>query len=242
MLECETGAHDSREPSNLRLMAGLRLGEARAMEAIMRRHNRMLFRLARAILKDEAEAEDVVQETYLRAFTHAEQCAHPERLAGWLAQIARNEALQRRRTMRRVVSLFEFAAGIRAELTEPQGEEAAGAPELPENLVLGKEVRQLLERAIDSLPEMYREVFILHGVEQLSTADTARCLGINQATVKTRFFRARKRLRRTLTRSIGAQVGNLFPFGGERCDRIVAEVMRRIRASPTSQAQSTHTC
>src|SRR5262245_8800197 len=215
--------------SDDQLVERVRAGDAVAFELIMRRHNRRLFRLARSILRSGPEAEDVVQETYVRAYANLDQFVGPHNLAAWLARIAANEALGRVRGRGRVVSLDEYvghengAARPIETMTSRQAD--------PERLTGNGELRRLLEGAIDALPDDFRTVFVLRAVEGLSIAETAEALSMRPETVKTRFHRARHRLQETLGARLDALLPVTFEFGGERCDRIVAAVLVRLRSS-----------
>ena len=202
------------------LLERARAGDTVALELLMRRHNRVLYRTARAILRDDAEAEDVVQETYLRAFRGIEAFRGDSAVSTWLVRIAANEALMRRRRRTRQAEVFPIDDNG-AHLMESIADTAAG----PEASALGAEVRALLERRIDALPDLYREVFVMRAVEEMSVEETSAALGLPEATVRTRFFRARALLRGSLEREIDEGLGNAFSFAGERCDRIVEGVL-----------------
>lgn len=202
-----------------------RAGEAVALERLMRRHNRALYRTARAILRDDTEAEDVVQETYLRAFAALGGFRGESALATWLTRIAANEALMRRRGRMREARVVTFDDGEGSFAIANVADEARG----PEMEALAGEVRALLERRIDALPDLYREVFVLRAVEELSVEETAAALGMPEATVRTRFFRARAMLRGSLERQLDAGIAAAFSFDGARCDRIVASVLASLR-------------
>ena len=205
------------------LLRRARAGEPAALERVMRRHNRALFRTARAILRDDMEAEDVVQDTYLRAFAALEGFRGDSSLGTWLTRIAANEALMRRRRRQReakVVSLEEEGEGLM--------ELVADAGRGPESAAMDSEVRAVLERRIDALPDLYREVFVLRAVEELSVEETAAALGVSDAVVRTRFFRARAMLRGALERELDLGLSSAFSFDGARCDRIVAAVLARL--------------
>ncbi len=201
-------------------------GDVASFELIMRRHNRRLYRLARGILHDEADAEDVVQETYVRAFERLADFQGKGPLSSWLAKIAVNEALQRLRRVRpaRFLSLDDPA---RTEEVNHMAELTVAGPS-PEQSAGREEFRRVLETAIDALPEVCRMVFILRGVEEMSIKETATCLGLETGTVKTRFHRARRILQQNLAGMADATVTEVFPFAGERCNRIVAGVFRRL--------------
>jgi RNA polymerase sigma-70 factor, ECF subfamily len=202
-------------------------GETALFELIMRRHNQRLYRAARAILNDDAEAEDVMQETYVRAFAHLAQFRGAALLSTWLTRIAAHEAFARVRQRRRLAALPPDDNDVE---TLPMADRPKPAD--PEREANDAELRGLLERAIDELPETYRTVFVLREVEGLSTATTAECLGVSEEVVKTRLSRARARLRDGLYERAGAAAGSAFTFGAERCDRVVAAVLSRLRGTP----------
>ena len=205
----------------------VRAGETAWFEVLMRRYNRRLYRVARSILGDDAEAEDVMQEAYVRAYMHLDQFDGRARFATWLTRIAVHEALARLRRRRRVVAIDAFA--------EPSNESlmilASDKPS-PEQEVLVRTLGVILESAINHLPVAYRSVFMLREVEEMSTAETAECLGISAEAVKVRLHRARARLRKEITAQTRMATASAFQFDGPHCDRIVAVVMGRI--SPKS--------
>jgi RNA polymerase sigma-70 factor, ECF subfamily len=191
-------------------------GETALFERIMRRHNQRVFRAARAIVKDDAEAEDVMQETHLGQFRGEAQ------LGTWLVRIAVHEAFARVRRRRRLAPLpADDAVEALSMFDRP-------TPTDPEHEANNAELRKLLERAIDELPETYRTVFVLREVEGLSTATTAECLGVSEEVVKTRLSRARLKLRDGLYERAGVVASAAFTFGAERCDRVVAAVLPRL--------------
>jgi RNA polymerase sigma-70 factor (ECF subfamily) len=199
-----------------------------AFEALMRRHNTRLFRVARAILKDDAEAEDAVQDAYLDAYRHLPQFRGTAQLGTWLVRIVANHALMRLRRQKRdrVVVPFESQHPESSSLREK--EVADESVELPPTTTLRSEVRRILERRIDELPIAFRTVFVMREVEEMSVEETAECLGIPAATVRTRLFRARALLRQALARDIDLAAGDVFGFAGARCDRIVESVLARL--------------
>jgi RNA polymerase sigma-70 factor (ECF subfamily) len=214
--------------SDAELVASIRSGDARAMEALMRRHNRALYRTARAILRDDAEAEDAVQEAYIQAYRALGSFRGESRLSTWLVRIAANEALMRRRRRMRAAEVIPIAAaggGMDADREDATPDDTG-----PEGNALRGELRRLLEARIDALPEGYRAVFVLRALEEFSVEETAAALQLAQATVRTRFFRARSLLREALARDIDLTLDDAFSFAGERCDRIVAAVLQRIAA------------
>jgi RNA polymerase sigma-70 factor (ECF subfamily) len=199
------------------VVARVRAGDTPLFELLMRRHNQRLYRVVRSILRDESEIEGVLQETYVRAFTHLDQFLGLARFSTWLTRIAVHEALHRRKRKRRTVDLEEIVD----ELASPE----VG----PEEHAFQTELRHILETSIDRVPEAYRTVFVLRDIEGLSTAETAACLSIPDETVKTRLHRARRQLRRQVERGLGAAVKDTFAFGAQRCDRLVATVLHRLR-------------
>ena len=206
-------------PDDAQLVEGVRAGDAGAMEALMRRHNRVLFRTARAILRDDAEAEEAVQDAYLKAFRALDGFRGQARLSTWLVRIAANEALMRRRRRARGAEVIPLN-GMEEPMDHAEGpEQAAGRGEL----------RRLLEARIDRLPDDFRAVFVLRALEELSVEDTAAALEIPEATVRTRFFRARALLREALAREIDLSMEDAFVFDGARCDRLVANVLAGMR-------------
>jgi RNA polymerase sigma-70 factor, ECF subfamily len=196
-----------------------------AFEALMRRHNRRLFRVTRSILRDVDAAEDAVQEAYLRAFTKLASYKPTGRFASWLTRVALNEALMmRRRDRGDTVSLDEL--GDEAVVAPME----AGNPEAPtaEQFVEAAHARALLEHAIDALPENFRMVFVLRVVEGLDVRETAECLELNASTVRTRLFRAQRQLRGDLSRRLQGESSEIFDFGAERCDRVVDRVLEQL--------------
>lgn len=199
-------------------------GDPRALEALIRRHNRTLFRTARAILRDDAEAEEAVQEAYLRAYAALASFRGDAKLSTWLVRITANEALMRRRRSARAAVVVPMDGTAAGEAWEDRMSEDAS----PERNAQRGELRSLLESRIDALPESYRAVFVLRALEELSVEETAVALDIPEATVRSRYFRARGLLRESLARDIDRSLEGAFDFAGERCDRIVANVLKTI--------------
>jgi RNA polymerase sigma-70 factor, ECF subfamily len=224
-------------PPDAELVARARRGDSLAFELVMRRHNRRLFRIARGLVWNDAEAEDVLQESYVRAYARLGDLADGQALAAWLARIVANEALGRCRSAARVVSLEEHRARDR---TGDDGESDATATEPvsdqpdPERLAASGELRRLLEAAVDALPDEFRAVFVLREVEGLSTLETAACLAIRPETARTRLHRARRLLQESLGQRLRPLSPSLFKFGGERCDQIVTRVLARLDPSAAS--------
>ncbi|HSL83889.1 MAG TPA: RNA polymerase sigma factor [Thermoanaerobaculia bacterium] len=205
----------------------IRAGESALFEILVRRYNRRLFRAAWSILLDEEEAEDVIQDAYVRAFRNLHRFEGRAALSTWLTRIAVHEASARRRKRRRQVSLEAIEPAARERVVAAAVEPPASA----EDRAHRRELRAVLLRAIAALPGEYRQVFVLREVERLSHREIARALGVSVAASKVRHFRAKRRLRRELERLTGGAVGELLPFAGVRCDRVVAGVMGRIRAA-----------
>ncbi|MFL6215401.1 MAG: RNA polymerase sigma factor [Blastocatellia bacterium] len=197
-------------------------GQSAWFEVLMRRYNQRLYRVSRSIVGDDAEAEDVMQEAYVRAYQHLDQFDGRARFATWLTRIAVHEALARLRHRRRVVEIDAFA-----ESSENPMIPAANTPN-PEQEVLIRTLGVILESAINQLPAAYRSVFMLREMEEMSTAETAECLGLSEEAVKVRLHRARARLRKTITAQTQAATVSAFQFNGARCDRIVAAVLARL--------------
>ncbi|MGF9758745.1 RNA polymerase sigma factor [Microvirga sp. 0TCS3.31] len=210
------------------LVERARQRDGAAVRLIMQRHNRRLFRTARSVLHDDAEAEDVVQETYVRAFTHLDGFRGEAQLSTWLTRITLNEALGRLRRRRITVGLKDIDA------INDQGEArviylpSARQHSDPEAAAAQAEVRRLLERAVDELPEHFRMVFMLRDIEEMSVEETASHLGLRPETVKTRLHRARRLLRQSLDRTLSSAVSDVFPCAGARCSRITQTVLERL--------------
>lgn len=211
-------------------------GDEDALCLMMRRYNQPLYRAARSILKDDGEAEDVVQETYVQAYKAMGGFRGDAKLSTWLTRIAVNEALGRARKHKRRAEIIQLAdtPEPRDEAAEPYMDQAA--PEQPESAALRIEVRRLIESKIDGLPDAFRSVFVLRALEEMSVEEAAGCLGIPAATVRTRYFRAKGLLREALAREIDFNFGSAFGCAGPRCDRIVAGVLARLHASAAGKA------
>jgi RNA polymerase sigma-70 factor (ECF subfamily) len=206
----------------------VREGDLALFEILMRRHNQRLFRAARSILREDAEAQDVVQHAWLQAYAHLDGFAGRSSFATWITRIAIHEALARARSRQRLRRLDDVFAG----------EDGMTAPETdqpdPERQALAGVLRLLRERAIDALPDGYRSVFVLREVQGMDTAEAAACLGVSEDVVKTRLSRARGMLRERLYRQAGLATAAAFPFLGQNCDRVVAAVLERL-GPPASQ-------
>jgi RNA polymerase sigma-70 factor (ECF subfamily) len=221
-----TARKEPAAPPDAELAARVAQGDHPAFEALMRRHNRALFRTARAILRDDAEAEDALQEAYLQAYHTIGSYRGEARLSTWLARVVANEALMRLRKQARRSAIIPLQPGIAVEelnqITEGSMEKG------PESSARRAEMRKLLEERIDALPGAFRAVFMLRAVEEYSVEEAAAILQIPEATVRSRFFRARSLLREGLAAEVDLACGDAFGFAGERCDRVVAGVMARL--------------
>jgi RNA polymerase sigma-70 factor (ECF subfamily) len=212
-------------PDDSKLLILARQGDATAFDTLIRRHDRFLYRFARSILLDDYEAEDVVQETFIKAFRRLVDFRGEASLSTWLRRITLNEALARKRRRRSTVEFGALQHGANAQI-EPSV--IAGSAQDPELMAAQQQLRKLLERAIEKLPDSLRTVFVMRDVEELSTADTARLLGLGEPTVKTRLHRARRMLREVLGDQIAASLGDVFPFERERCDLLVERVLKQV--------------
>ena len=202
-------------------------GDEVAFESIMRRHNRLLFRTARSILKSDAETEDALQEAYLRAWRALSTFRADSKLSTWLVRIVINEALGRLRRQGAQVIPLESVMESNDRHTQETMEAGDSASE-PDHAAMRSQMRRFIEARIRLLPEAFRTVFMLRAVEELSVEETAAALQIPETTVRTRFFRARSLLREGLSRDADFALGDAFSFDGERCDRIVANVLARL--------------
>ena len=200
-------------------------GDELAFESIMRRHNRLLFRTARSILKNDAETEDALQEAYLRAWRALATFRAEAKLSTWLVRIVINESLGRLRRHGAHVIPLDTAMECAEQQMEAWMED--DPDQQPDRVAMRGEVRRLMEARIDTLPDAFRTVFMLRAVEELSVEEIAMALEIPEATVRTRFFRARGLLREGLSRDVDLAIGDAFSFAGARCDRIVAGVLAK---------------
>jgi RNA polymerase sigma-70 factor (ECF subfamily) len=218
----------SQPPANddLALVRRIAGGDQEAFELLMRRHNRRLYRLARSMLRNHAEAEDALQEAYISAYGAIGRYRGEAAISTWLARLIINECLARLRRQARRDRLMPIE-------TPPADMEidamAISDSDTPEQSLARTQIRSLLEHKLDQLPEDFRIVFVLRSVEEMSVEETAHFLGIPEATVRSRQFRARSLLRKSLTRDIAAVQHEVYEFGGWHCDRIVANVMARIK-------------
>jgi RNA polymerase sigma-70 factor, ECF subfamily len=204
-------------------------GNTALFELLMRRYNERIYRAARSIVRDEQEAEDVMQQAYVNAFAHLHQFNGTAQFSTWLTRIAINEALARVRRQRRYEVLDESESNLEPFVVDQPSEN-------PERQAFTEELRRFLECAIDELPDGMREVFVLRDVEGMNTFEAAQCLGVSEDVVKTRLSRGRAMLRRLLMARTGATAPEAFRFYRPRCDRVVNRVMSQITGEPPSAA------
>jgi RNA polymerase sigma-70 factor (ECF subfamily) len=208
------------------LVARVRAGERALFEILMRRHNQRLYRTARAIVQDEVEVEDVLQQAYLNAFAHLDQFEARSQLSTWLTRIVIKAAARRRSSQCGPATRDGESSAALATL--------ASSDPSPEHQAYACELQRMLEAAVDSLPERYRLVFMLRDVEGLSTSETGLGLGLGDEVVKTRLHRARAMIRRVVTERFGPVVAGAFRFHAPRCDRVVAKVLTAIDATASA--------
>jgi RNA polymerase sigma-70 factor (ECF subfamily) len=198
-----------------------------AVRTLTRRYNRRLFRLARSVLRNDAEAEDVVQESWVRAFAALDGFRGDAAFATWITRIALNEALGRKRRQRPTVDWETYSENKReAEIIQFPVSAMTGDPE---RTMARSEIREVLERSIDELPETFRGVFVARIVEGMSVEETAELFGLKPETVKTRLHRARNLLRNALDRRFGSALTETFPFDGALCERMTDRVIARLK-------------
>ena len=220
--------HDAKPGPGLSdeaLVALVASGENAAFEPLLRRYNRLLFRTARSIVQDDADAEDVLQSAYLQAFSTLPSFRGESRLSTWLVRIVMNEALARVRKTQRRAEIIHLEAHMDDDQIDAQADASAARFEEPQAAAMRNQTRRLLERKIDELPESFRTVFMLREVEEMTVEEASEALGIPEATVRTRHFRGRSMLRESLSREVDFALEEAFGFDGERCNRIVASVM-----------------
>lgn len=219
-------SHIAAASADAGLVQRARMREEAAIRELMQANNRRLYRLARGILRNDAEAEDVVQETWVRAFTHLDSFRGESSFATWLSRIAMNEALGRLRRARPNVEWTSLPPGtLEAQIIQFPNSAAA---EDPEKTMAQREIRSVVEHAIDELPEAFRIVFITRVIEGMNVEETAELLDLKPETVKTRLHRARAMLKENVEKKIGPVVMEAFPFAGKRCERLTEAVLKRL--------------
>jgi RNA polymerase sigma-70 factor, ECF subfamily len=209
---------------DVEIVRRIQAGDRALFEILMRRHNQRVYRAARAIVSDETEVEDVMQQAYINAFTHLHQFEERSLFSTWLTRIVVNEAVARRQRLR----LAEYRLETLDENRRDSMETMPSAQASPERQAYSQELLQVLEQAVDALPDRYRSVFVLRDVEGLSTSETSEGLGLGEEAVKTRLHRARAMLRRSISARLGAVGPSAFQFHAKRCDRVVSAVLQAI--------------
>jgi RNA polymerase sigma-70 factor, ECF subfamily len=222
-------AESSKDAADSVLVGAIAQGDHAAFETLMRRYNGKLFRIARSIVKDDSDAEDVLQDAYMDAYRHIDDFRGDSQVATWLTRIVINQALMRLRKEKRRSVIVPFREPGSGEAERAEVDVADRTTESPSSRLLRGEIRRILERRIDELPLSFRTVFIMREVEDMSVEETAEALGIAPATVRSRLFRARALLRESLAREMDMATVDVFAFAGARCDRIVAAVLLRAR-------------
>lgn len=202
-----------------------------ALQVLMRQHNQRLYRVARSILRNDADAEEAVQEAFYKAYQGIASFRGDSSLSTWLVRIVVNESNRRLRKINRLATWLEFSSETMRAAMEMTPIMDQSSLNQPEPALAGAQTRHLLETHIDRLPDLFRSVFVMRAVEELSVEETATSLGIPEATVRTRYFRARKLLRKSLEGDMSASIDTVFSFDGERCDRIVTSVLARLQRS-----------
>lgn len=203
-------------------------GDRRALVSLMRRYNQRLYRVARGILRNEADAEEAVQETFFLAFGAMAKFRGDSSLATWLTRIVVNESTRRLRKTKRLSTWMEFEDDLEPFDDGSREGYNGTRPEQPEQAMARLEIRRLIEAKIDALPSEFRTVFIMRAVEDLPVDEVAECLSIPASTVRTRYFRAKGLLRKMLAQEVGDGIEDAFSFAGDRCDRIVEGVLARL--------------
>lgn len=212
------------------LVARIADGDSHAFEALMRRYNQRLFRAARSVLRDDDEAQEALQDAYWKAYCGMKEFRAEAALSTWLTRIVINEALMRLRRIRRRDQVIGLCTDGDSERTRVMNT-TASASASPDQLAWRAELRVLIEHHLDQLPDNYRTVFLLRAVEEMSTLEIAEVLELPEATVRTRYFRARGLLREALGREIDATARDAFSFAGHRCDQVVEAVLRRLASN-----------
>ncbi len=228
MVETATACEETAGHPDERSIAGrIAAGDRLAFESLMRRNNRRLYRLARATLRDRTEAEDALQDAYIAAYRSIGQFRGDAALSTWLSRLVLNECLGRMRRNTRRNNVIPIVSTNTPIEPSPM---FARESDLPEKELGRTQMRELLERKVDQLPENFRAVFVLRSVEELSVDETAGCLGIPEETVRSRHFRAKAMLRDSLARDLNLAERDLFEFGGPHCDQVVANVLARLES------------
>jgi RNA polymerase sigma-70 factor (ECF subfamily) len=221
---------NQRQSSESELIAGAIRKDESAVRELIRRYNQRLYRLARSIVRDDNEAEDALQDAYLKAFCQLSTFRGEAAFGTWLGRIVLNEALGRQRRRR-----FDLTG---TEIPQVIPFPNASQPIDPERSLAQHEIRKLLEKAIDGLPDDFRAVLVARAIEGMSTKETAELLELNAKTVKTRLHRARNLVKRALTEEIGMVLGDTFPFAGRRCARLADKVVAQLNSRHWNEEKS----
>lgn len=219
--------------SDIELAGRIAARDQDAFAILMRRHNQRLFRTARSILHNDAEAEDAVQEAYLQAYRSISTFRGDAKMSTWLTRIVVNQSLARIRREGRRAQITSLYAGEENNDEVNEADMKPSIAESPEGSAMRAQARAMLESSIDALPEQFRTVFVMRAIEEMSGEEVALCLDIPEATVRSRFFRARSQLRTALLDHVDSAFGDVFSFDGARCDRIVATVFERLNETPS---------
>lgn len=230
MMLTKPAERDGKVLSDTELAVAIRHGDGTAFVLLMRRFNQPLFRAARSVLKNDSEAEEALQDAYLQIYRNIGTYRGEASMRTWLTRIVVNEAIARSRKTARRASVFVLRDDFADDPVGGGNMDEARTPE-PEQAAMRAQVRDILEKNIDALPDAFRTVFVLRALEEMSVEEVADCLGIPEATVRTRFFRARNLLRQALSRHVDFALEDAFSFDGKRCDRIVATVIKRLQGA-----------
>lgn len=224
---------------DLELVGQVIAGDSYAFRTLMQRHNQIAYRTARSILRNDADAEDAVQEAWLHAYRAMDRFRSESRFSTWLVRIVVNESLARLRSVGRRAEIIPLDTTFDSAVFATEQSMQLAESDRPDNVAERGELRRALEARIDELPEAFRSVFVLRAIEEMSVEEVALSLGITEATVRTRHFRARSMLRESLAREIDVAMADAFSFAGERCERIVTRVFERIAAEKAGDRGST---
>ncbi|MDQ9171196.1 RNA polymerase sigma factor [Oxalobacteraceae bacterium R-40] len=223
-----------RNMSDPELLDRILSGDKSAFEQLMRRYNRALYRTARSILKDDTEAEDALQDAYLLAYRGLGKFRGESSLSTWLTRIVVNESIAHSRKTARTAKIIDFGTGLDEAASANQMPRNEPKTDQPDEIAMRAQMRKLIEKKIDDLPDTFRTVFMLRALEEMTVEETAACLNIPEATVRTRYFRAKGLLREALSREIDYGLEDAFNFDGERCDRIVKGTLQRLEEAESA--------
>jgi RNA polymerase sigma-70 factor, ECF subfamily len=221
------GSADSSAPSDEELLGSVVSGDRTALALLIRRYDQLLYRTARSILKDDAEAEDVVQEGFLLAYRSFASFRHDAKLSTWLVRIVANVAAGRLRKNSYRSSIVQLSDPVRQKTQDPERD----SPERPDEALSRADMRRLIEAKIDTLPDPYCVVFMLRAVQEFSVEEASEALGIPKATVRSRYSRARSLLRKALSKELDIALGDAFPFAGKRCEHMVNSIIAAVEAA-----------